>query len=1045
MSLHAPARRTRRLVSAIAATALGVGALAAGTSAAHAGGGNSGDNAVTATVTPTSVVGGSTTEFDLRVAAGNMTGNVGSLIKVAVPAGFDNVNVVPGTFTYSSAHTWGQTFESPNTVVFTETNASGGLVGSEWVDVHVTAHAVGGGAQTWTTSAWKGTASSSNALPVLASPVVTISGGSQTLTFGALGNKTWGDADFTVAATSTSSANPITYTASGDCTIVSGNQVHLVQAGSCTVTAHQAAGNGYTAAADVSQGFTINKASQTITFGALADKTWGAADFSVSATASSGLAVTFTGDGQCSVSGTTVHLTGAGACTITAHQAGNVDFSAAADVPHAFAINKAGATINVSDLEQTYDGAGHAITTTTSPSGLQVDVAYSQGGSPVAHPTAAGTYDFTATVDDANYSGSTTGQLVIDRRVVHGTFAAADKAYDGTTAADVTSESLTDAVAGDDVHLTGGTAAFDGKDAGTQGVTLTGAALTGSAQDNYTLSSDAITTTATINPRLVTAVLSASDKEYDGTNGVVSGEVTVDLTAGDVLSPDTVGVAITSASFDGTDVGAHTVTATVHLTDNALGDYTLGAGTSVSDAAGIYQRLTTGSFTADDKVYDATTVATVHSTNLTRVVNGDDVSLVVDPAVFADKTVGSGKTVTGTFSLAGGRAGQYVLADVTGTTQASITAASVSASITADNKVYDAGTGATIHPTVTGVIGGDTVTATGSGSFADKNVGTGKTVTSTDLALGGADGGNYTLAAGPWTTTANITAKSVTGSITADNKVYDATTGAAIHPSVTGVLGGDTVTVTGSGSFADKNVGTGKTVTSTDLTLGGTDGGNYTLAAGPWTTTANITAKSVTASITADNKVWDGTTTATIHPSLTGVIAGDSVSVGGTGTFASSNVGTWTVTSTDLTLGGTDGGNYHLAAGPWTTTAKITPAYVGTGFYQPVDMNGVLNKIKGGQTVPLKFNEKDANGVNQTTLSIFAANAFSVTSMACSTTAPTDPVELVTTGNTSLRYDATGGQYIQNWKTPTTVGCYAVKVTTVDGSTIGPAYFQITK
>ena len=67
-----------------------------------------------------------------------------------------------------------------------------------------------------------------------------------------------------------------------------------------------------------------NKVFQTITFGALANKTYGAADVTISATASSGLAVSFaTGAGDtCTSVGATLHLTGAGSCTVTASQAG---------------------------------------------------------------------------------------------------------------------------------------------------------------------------------------------------------------------------------------------------------------------------------------------------------------------------------------------------------------------------------------------------------------------------------------------------------------------------------------------------------------------------------------------------------------------------------------------------------------------------------------------------------------------------------------------------------------------------------------------------
>jgi Tol biopolymer transport system component len=80
------------------------------------------------------------------------------------------------------------------------------------------------------------------------------------------------------------------------------------------------------------------KISQTITFGALPNKTYGDPDFTVSATASSGLPVTFAADGVCTVSGASVHITGVGVCKITASQPGDSSYNAAADVSQSFAI-----------------------------------------------------------------------------------------------------------------------------------------------------------------------------------------------------------------------------------------------------------------------------------------------------------------------------------------------------------------------------------------------------------------------------------------------------------------------------------------------------------------------------------------------------------------------------------------------------------------------------------------------------------------------------------------------------------------------------------
>src|SRR5207237_954312 len=130
---------------------------------------------------------------------------------------------------------------------------------------------------------------------------------------------------------------------------------------------------------------------------------------------------------------------------------------------------------------------------------------------------------------------------------------------------------------------------------------------------------------------------------------------------------------------------------------------------------------------------------------------------------------------------------------------------------------------------------------------ADKMVGTGKTVTGTGFTLSGTDAGNYSVTS-VGTTTAAISAKSVTGSFTASDKEYDATTAATIASrAVSGTISGDVVSLAGgSAAFDTKSVGTGKTVTGSGFSLSGGDATNYALTASTLETTATISAKSVT-------------------------------------------------------------------------------------------------------------------------------------------------------------------------------------------------------
>ncbi|MDQ3645512.1 MAG: PxKF domain-containing protein [Actinomycetota bacterium] len=112
-------------------------------------------------------------------------------------------------------------------------------------------------------------------------------------------------------------------------------------------------------------------------------------------------------------------------------------------------------------------------------------------------------------------------------------------------------------------------------------------------------------------------------------------------------------------------------------------------------------------------------------------------------------------------------------------------------------------------------------------------------------------------------------------------------------------------------------------------------------------------------------------------------------------------------------------------------------AWTISGFYSPVDMGGVVNTVKNGSTVPLKF-EVFAGTTELTDTSIVSLSAKRIT---CSSSAPEDAIEVVATGSTSLRYD--GGQFIYNWKTPSAANtCYAVTMTTQDGSSI-TAFFKL--
>src|SRR4030095_2352130 len=176
--------------------------------------------------------------------------------------------------------------------------------------------------------------------------------------------------------------------------------------------------------------------------------------------------------------------------------------------------------------------------------------------------------------------------------------------------------------------------------------------------------------------------------------------------------------------------------------------------------------------------------------------------------------------------------------------------------------------------------------------------------------------GNYSLTSVS-TTTANITPLGITGSFTADNKVYDGNNSATVLTrSLSGVLAADVGNVSlsgGTASFANANVANGKTSTLAGATLTGSAASNYSLTSVS-TTTANITPLGITGSFTADNKIYDGNDSATVLTrSLSSVLAGDLLNVslsGGTATFADATVANGkTVTLAGATLPRSGGGD----------------------------------------------------------------------------------------------------------------------------------------
>ncbi|MGB4191196.1 MAG: YDG domain-containing protein [Rickettsiales bacterium] len=248
--------------------------------------------------------------------------------------------------------------------------------------------------------------------------------------------------------------------------------------------------------------------------------------------------------------------------------------------------------------------------------------------------------------------------------------------------------------------------------------------------------------------------------------------------------------------------------------------------------------------------------------------------------------------------------------------------------LAAANKVYDGTASATL--TGTAAVAGASVSGTPVGTFADKNVGSGKSVTLSDLSIYVSAPGSYTYNSLSSFSADVIAATLSVGGLSASSKTYDTTTDATILGTPTASpLAGDIVNVEGiaSGAFANKNVGSNKEVTLSGLSLSGDDANNYNIALP--SLTADVTAVTLSVGgLSASSKTYDATTDATILGTPTASpLAGDIVNVEGiaSGAFANKNVGSnKNITLSGLSLGGDDSSNYNIDLP--SLSADITPA-----------------------------------------------------------------------------------------------------------------------
>jgi hypothetical protein len=707
----------------------------------------------------------------------------------------------------------------------------------------------------------------------------------------------------------------------------------------------------------------VLKGDQTIVFAAPANKTYGDAPFTIDATASSGLAVTFATAAPCSLSGSTLTIGGAGTCTITASQAGSDDYNKAPDVVQQLTIYKALLTITADDAEKVY-------------------------GAPV--PTS-----FTA-----KFGGFVNG--------------------DTPTSLTVPVSFTTTATAGSPV-LAGG-------------YKITPA---GATSDNYKITF--VDGTLTVTPAPLTIAVKDAEKVYGAPVPSITTEY-VSFVNGD-----------TPASLGGTLDIATTASQSSSVAGSPY-SLTPGGLTSTNyHITFVAGKLTVTpaplTITANDaqKVYGA--ALPTFSAKYDGFVNNEDAAVLTTPVSLQTAATDASPVVNGGYKItaSGATSSNYKITFADGTL--TVTPAPLTITANDASKVYGANLPAftvgydkfVLNETST-VLGG-TLNFTSSATMASTVSGGPYTITPSGLTSS-----NYSITFRNGSL--NVTPAPLTITATSFQKVY----GAPVPQFTVGydkfVLG-ESPSVLGGALAFSSTAAQASTVTGGPyaITPSGYTSTNYSISFKPGYMT--ITPAPLTVAGVDRQKVFDGlpypfntNPVTTTDVSYSGFVLGENSSVLG-GPLSFSQGATTLVGSYSNTASGLTSTNYAIAYVP----AKLSIlAWTLAGFYQPVDMNAggmVYNTVKGGSTVPMKFNIYQSTQANTNERTdVGAVKSFTATPYVC-TAAATDEIEIVSTGGTALRYDVTGHQFIQNWATPKSPGtCYKVTMTALDGTPL-TAYFLL--
>ena len=525
----------------------------------------------------------------------------------------------------------------------------------------------------------------------------------------------------------------------------------------------------------------------------------------------------------------------------------------------------------------------------------------------------------------SNYTlSSGTHQVNITRRSVNlnGT-----RVYDGSTDASATDlTTIGNLVSGETLNLSGTGALASAAVGSDKSVNIGTLALSdGSGEsDNYTLNGGTLTLDVTKRNISLNGT-----RTYDGSNSVSNSNLTTftNLVSGETLS----------------------VTGSGTITSPAVGSnksVTLGSlGLSNGSGAASNYNLNSATLTVSQRPislsgsrpYNGLTSITNSDLSTVNIVSGETLS-VTGSGTIASADAGSSKTVTlNTLTLGDGTGSvsNYTLTGGSHTVNISKRVINLSGS-----RVYDGTTEgvASDLTSMNNLVSGETLSLSGTGSLVSASVGEDKTVSIGNLSLsdGSGESDNYTLTSG--THTMDVTKKTLSLS---GNRAYDGTiiVNGSDLSNFSGLIGSESLSISGSGSVVIASVGSDKSVSLGNLTLvdGTGAANNYNLSS------ASLTVNKRVVNLIA-SRVYDGNTSiqGSIITNIGNLVTSESLTVTGTGSVSSANVSdgkSLTLGSITLANGTGSASNYTLTTG--SHTANISK--------RPISLSG--SRIYNGNTI----------------------------------------------------------------------------------------------